>query len=202
MKKICLINGSLRGEKASSLVFLNTIHTILSDTEYKKTIVTVKAKIKTTYPKETLKVIAEADAIVLVFPVFVYCLPGALMRLLEDYYQYAKTSNQYNKEARVYVVINSGFVESQVTEEAIRVIKNFCRRLGLNWRFAISLGGGPIYVIALKLPILKRKIRKNLNQITLDIKNNDTVMKDTIIGKPFISKSILIFFRENFIRKK
>ena len=124
------------------------------------------------------------------------------MRLLEDYYHYAKSGKPYNRDAGIYAIINSGAVEPQVTHEAIRVMKNFCRRLGLNWRFAVSLGGGPIFVMALKLPFLNRNIKKKFNQVVMDIKNNDMNIKDTIIGKPFIPQSIAIFIRENFIRKK
>ena len=75
MKNICLINGSLRGKKASSLEFLKDVNRRLPDAEYKKTFITVKARLKENYPENMLKSLAGADAIILVFPLFTYGLP-------------------------------------------------------------------------------------------------------------------------------
>ena len=117
MKNICLINGSLRGKKAASLEFLNDVNRRLPDNEYNKRFVTVKAVVKTDYPEGSLKSLANADAIIFVFPLYTYGLPGALMRLLEDYYQYIKTG-KYNKEANVYVIINCAYPWTEKTTPA------------------------------------------------------------------------------------
>lgn len=127
MKKVCLVNGSLRGRKASSLVFLNTINGLLDESEYEKSVVTVKA---------------------------------------------------------------------------IRVIRNFCRRLDLSWRFAVSLGGGPIFVAALKLPMLRGTVISKFKRIAADIETGGDGPMPTLFGKPFIPKPVVIFIREHLMRKK
>ena len=76
MKNICLTNGSLRGKEASSLVFLNYISGMLADTEFNKAIINVRARVKEIYPEDNLKTISRADAIIMVFPLFTYGIPG------------------------------------------------------------------------------------------------------------------------------
>ena len=54
MKNICFVNGSLRGKQASSLEFLRDIESRLPDTAYVKKTIWVKARVKGSYPAETL----------------------------------------------------------------------------------------------------------------------------------------------------
>ena len=84
MKNVCFINGSLRGKEASSLVFLKSIDRLLPDAEFKKEILNVRPRVKGSYPEEILKTISRADAIIMVFPLFTYGIPGALKRLLKE----------------------------------------------------------------------------------------------------------------------
>lgn len=200
MKNICLINGSLRGKEASSLVFLNYINGMLDDTEFNKDIINVRAKVKESYPENDLKTISRADAIIMVFPLFTYGIPGALMRLLEDFYQYAK-SNDYNKAARIYIVVNCGFPRSEIMGELIRVMKNFCRRLSLNWRFAICMGGGPIAAKTVKVPLLNMKYKRAFSAIASDIKNSDTGQKDNYFIKPIIPEPVILWIKAQYEKK-
>lgn len=200
MKNICLINGSLRGKEASSLVFLNYINGMLDDTEFNKDIINVRAKVKESYPENDLKTISRADAIIMVFPLFTYGIPGALMRLLEDVYQYAK-GNDYNKAAKIYIVVNCGFPRPEIMGELIRVMKNFCRRLSLNWRFAICMGGGPIAAKTVKVPLLNMKYKRAFSAIASDIKNSDTGQKDNYFIKPIIPEPVILWIKAQYEKK-
>ena len=202
MKRICLINGSLRGKKASSLAFLEDVNRKLSDTEYKKTFLTVRARTKGNYPEDMLQSIAGADAIVIVFPLFSYGLPGALMRFLEDYYRYIQAGNGYNKNAKVYVIVNCGFPRPEINEEAIRgVIKNFCRRLSLNWRFAICIGSGPVVVATRKIPFLDMKLKKAYAEIASDIQGGDRGKKNNYFIKPILPEPVILMIKNQFEKK-
>jgi hypothetical protein len=200
-KSICLVNGSLRGQKASSLEFLKDIERRLPDTEYNKTSLTVKVKLKESYPENILKGIACADAIVFVFPLHNYGLPGSLMRLLEDYYQYIKVGNKYNKDAKVYMIVNCGFFRPEINEEAIRVMKNFSRRLYLNWRFAICIGTGPVVVMTKKVPFFDLKLKRAYAEMVSDIKSNSREKRDNYLIRPLIPAPILIRIK-NYYEKK
>jgi len=200
-KIICFVNGSLRGKKASSLEFLNDVELRLLDIEYNKTFLTVKAKLKKSYPENMLKSIACADAIVFVFPLHNYGLPGALMRLLEDYYQYIEAGNKYNKDAKVYMVVNCGFPRPETNEEAIRVMKNFSRRLSLNWRFAICIGTGPVVVMTKKVPFFDLKLKRAYAEMVSDIKSDSREKRDNYLIKPLIPAPILIMIKNYYERK-
>jgi hypothetical protein len=200
-KSICLVNGSLRGKEASSLEFLKDIESRLPDTEYNKTFLTVKATLKESYPANILKDIACADTIVFAFPLHNYGLPGALMRLLEDYYQYIKASNKYNKDAKVYMIVNCGFFRPEINEEAIRVMKNFSKRLSLNWRFAICIGTGPVVVMTKKVPFFDLKLKRAYAEIISDIKSSSREKRDNYLIRPLIPAPILIRIK-NYYEKK
>lgn len=200
MENICLINGSLRGREASSLVFLNYINSMLADAEFNKEIINVKARVKESYSEDVLKTISRADAIIMVYPLFTYGIPGALMRLLEDFYLYAK-GNDYNRAAMVYVVVNGGFPRPEIMGELIRVMRNFCRRLSLNWRFAICMGGGPVAAMTVKAPLLNMKYRKAFSAIVADIRNADTGQKDNYFIKPIIPEPIMLWIKAQYEKK-
>jgi hypothetical protein len=201
MKNICLVNGSLRGKKASSLQFLRDIDLRLPGTEYNKTILNVKAKVKENYPEDMLKRLADADAIIFVFPLHNYGLPGAFMRLLEDYYQYIKKGSTYNRDAKVYMIVNCGFARPTINGEAVRVMKNFCKRLALNWRLAICIGTGPFVVMTRKVPFLDLKLKKAYAEIAADIKNGGHGVRDNYFIKPVVPEPILIKIKNYYERK-
>jgi hypothetical protein len=199
MKNVCFINGSLRGREASSLVFLKSINRLLPDPEFKKEIINVRPRVKGNYPEEILKKIPRTDAIIMVFPLFTYGIPAALMRLLEDFYQYA-IGNGYNK-AMVYVVANCGFPRPQIMGELIRVMKNFCRRLSLNWRFAVCIGGGPIAAMTVKVPLLSMKYQRAFSAFAGDIENGDIGHKEDYFIKPLIPEPIALWIKARYEKK-
>jgi len=200
MKNICLINGSLRGKEASSLVFLNSINSMLADPESNKDIINVKARLKESYSEDILKTISRADAIIMVFPLFTYGIPDAMMRLLEDFYQYAK-GNDYNKAAMVYTVVNCGFPRPEIMGELIRVINNFCRRLSFSWRFAICMGGGPVAAMTMKVPLLNMKYKRAFSAIVADIENGNTGQKEDYFIKPLIPEPVMLWIKAQYEKK-
>lgn len=201
MKSICLVNGSLRGEQSSSLEFLNDISRRLPDAEFNKVFLTVRAKVKESYPEDMLKSIASADAIIFVFPLHNYGIPGALMRLLEDYYRYRNTGNGYNPGTKVYMMVNCAFPRpGETTGEAIRVMRNFCRRLSFDWRFAVCIGTGPVVVMTKKVPFLYPELKRAYAAIVTDIRGVDKVSKDYLI-RPVIPEGIIAMIKRYYEKK-
>ena len=200
MKRICFINGSLRGEAASSLRFLQGLDRLLGDKEFEKPIIAVKAMMPGAYPEEMLKMMGSAHALVVAFPLFSYSLPGALMRLLEDYNAYAK-QNVSRSVTRVYAIVNCAFAAPEINAEAIRVMRNFCRSAGLEWRFALSIGCGPLAALTSGIPLLNVRIRKGFREISEDIRRDGKEARETFMVKPLISKAILIAIRDRMERK-
>lgn len=202
MVSICVINGSLNGKKSTSLRFIKDLDHRLLQKQYKTTRVSVRAKVSGSYPVEDLLKIANAKAIVFVFPLHNYGLPGALMRLLEDYYQFIRNGSGYNLGAKVYAIVNCGYPKSEkTTGEAVRVIKNFCRRLSLSWRFAICIGTGPVVAMTKRIPFSYRPLKKAYAQITSDLQGEDNLEKQDYFIKPIIPEAIIAFIKRQYEKR-
>ncbi|MFT9078272.1 flavodoxin family protein [Ethanoligenens sp.] len=144
MKKVVLINGSPRHEeRTASAGFLTHVEAILKDGEYEKQLVNVCKSLKNGPDADYAKLL-EADAIVLAFPLYYFCLPGLLTRFLEDYEKYLREHGEQKKHAKVYAIVNCGFPEPEINEEAVRVIGCFSHHIGARFRFGVMIGGGPM----------------------------------------------------------
>lgn len=142
MKKVVLIDGSPRlEEKTASAGFLARVDAALQDNEFEKQRVNVRKSLKSG-PEADYEKLLEADAVVLVFPLYYFCLPGLLMRFLEDYEKYARERGGQKKPAKIYAVVNCGFPEPEINAEAVRVVGCFSRRIGARFRFGVLIGGG------------------------------------------------------------
>ena len=201
MKRVCLINGSLRGNNASSREFLNDIESQLPDAAYVKKTVTVKARPVGGYGPAVLEQLAAADALILVFPLYAYALPGALMRLLEDYYEYVRSGKEYNRRATVYAIVNCGFPRPVVFDECLRVLRNFCRRLSLTWRFAVCISSGPVVAATKRVPFLDLKLKKAIAAIASDLKNSDSAPGEDYFIRPVIPAPICLMVKRRYEKK-
>ncbi len=126
VKRVCLVNGSLRGKKASSLKFLQDMSRRLPEDGYHKTVITVRGGVTDGYAVEVLASMAQADVLVFVFPLYGYGLPGAFMRLLEAYHAFVRDGHPVTFATKVYVVVNCAYPRPELTTgEAVRVMRNF-----------------------------------------------------------------------------
>lgn len=202
IKTVCLINGSLRGRKAASLSFLRDVDRSLPEARYRRSIVTVGGNPKEDYPVETLRCMAAADALVFVFPLYGYGLPGALMRLLEEYRRFVVAGTGARPHSRVYAVINCGYPRPELTTgEAVRVLRNFCRRFSLNWRFAMCVGTGPLVVFTRKLPFLDRGLKRGCAAIAGDISADCSVQVNDVFVRPVVPESVIRRIKEHYEKK-
>jgi len=202
MKRVCFINGSLRGKKAASLAFLQDVDRKLDEKEYRKTYIKVKARVQENYPEDTLKGMAAADAVILVFPLYAYGLPGSLMRFLEEYYRYIRTGHEYNRNSKIYAIINCAFPRPEATTgEAVRVIKNFCRRLSISWRFAVCIGTGPMVVFTKRVPFLYPQLNKAYREIAADIRYDERTIKPDYFIRPIVPEFIIAMIKKHYEKK-
>lgn len=144
MKKVVLLNGSPRlEEKTASAGFLARVDGVLEDGEFEKHFVNIRKSLKNGPGADYTKLL-EADAIVMAFPLYYFCLPGILMRFLEDYEKYFREHGGQKKPAKVYAIVNCGFPEPEINAEAVRVIGCFSRHVSAQLRFGVLIGGGPM----------------------------------------------------------
>jgi hypothetical protein len=76
----------------------------------------------------------ETDAILIIFPLYFFCLPGLLTRFLQDYAAFVKSQEEPAKSPASTQWYNCGFPEDEINGEALRVVESFCRAIGAHWR--------------------------------------------------------------------
>ena len=97
-----------------------------------------------------------ADAIIFTFPLYIFCLPGILMRFLQDFHLYLKENGGFKNRVRVYAVVNCGFPEAFINEEAVRVIESFSKQTGAEFGFGTMIGGGGMLLGTMDAPFMKK----------------------------------------------
>lgn len=184
MKNIVLINASPKiNEPSASKYFIDTVGGCIEEVAANKVFIDVRqsfAKLKT---QDDFKTISEADAIIIAFPLYIFCLPGMLMRFLEDYYQFYAENGGVEGKAKVYAIVNCGFPEPGINLEAVRVIKSFCHHVKARFRFGILVGSGGMLLGAKDAPFMKKTIRdlqEAFLSIARDIESNGLEYIDNI----------------------
>jgi len=202
LKTVCLINGSLRGRKAASLAFLQDVNRRLGTAGFRTSVVTVRAGTAEGYPQNTLAEVGAADVLVFVFPLYNYGLPGALMRLLEDYGRYVQAGHPHVAGAKIYVVMNCAYPRPELTTtEAIRVMRNFCRRLSLHWRFAVCIGTGPVVAHTKSVPFLDLKLKRAFAAMSADIGADSDELRTDYFIHPVIPEGIIRRIKERYEKR-
>jgi multimeric flavodoxin WrbA len=201
MKKICMVNGSFRGGKASSLIFLKDLAAGMRGKDLSVEFYGMKTGPAAAHPEGTFRALACADALVFAFPLYVYCLSGGFVRFLEDFRGYLASGGERNRGTRIYAIVNCGFPEPRITKEAVRVIRNFSSRTGFDYRLAVSIGCGPATAMTRKLPFLNSKLKRAWARIIEDILDSNAGHTEDLLVEPAIPKSILLRVKESYERK-
>jgi multimeric flavodoxin WrbA len=159
-KKVVFVNGSPRAEaQTASASFIARAAGLFDDSLYEKETIQVR-KVSQPEEEKVFDKIKTADAVIFVFPLYVFCLPGLLTGFLRDYADFVKTTAQGQNSPFVYTVINCGFPEPYINTEAAGVIKSFCRHTGMKFRSSILIGGGVMITNAEKAPPVKKTLQK------------------------------------------
>ena len=170
MKQIVLINGSPRAEEKTTSASIavrveQLLHSSGSETHIIPACKYLQKKSEAGYETMT-----RADVLIFIFPLYYFCLPGMLMRFLQNYETYCRNRSIRPKAAKTYAVINCGFPEPEINTEAARVISCFSTRMGMRFRFGILIGGGPM--LFLNVPPAKKlrsKLETAVRQMSDDI---------------------------------
>lgn len=122
--------------------------------------INVRKSITKNMAERDFKTMLHADALIFVFPLYYFCLPGMLMRFLQDFYQYYNEHKNGLHNAKVYAVVNCGFLEPDINMEAVQVIKSFAEKIDGTFRFGVLIGGGPMIFETKGAPFMKKILRK------------------------------------------
>jgi hypothetical protein len=159
-KKIVFINGSPRAqEQTASASFIIRAEKQFDDAFFEKEIINVR-KALLLQPDTAYEKIRTAAAVVFVFPLYVFCLPGMLMQFLRDYAAFLEKTGRKQNRTSAYTVINCGFPEPHINSEAEDVIKSFCRHTGIKFRSGILIGSGVLITAAGKAPPVQKALQQ------------------------------------------
>ena len=107
---------------------------------------------------DAYKMMLESDSLVMIFPLYIYSLPGILMRFLQDFYAYFLLHRDISKLTRVFAVVNCGFPDPEICGCAIRVIENFSQKIGARFCCGVQIGGGGTILYTKDEPIMQNTI--------------------------------------------
>lgn len=128
--KIALVSGSPKPKTSASKIILAALGQYIGG----------KGAITQRHISEqdTRERIAEADAVVLAFPLYVDGVPSHLLAAME----LMEKEKTLRPDTRVFAVVNCGFIEGIQCETAIAIARHWCERCGARWGGAIGFGGG------------------------------------------------------------
>jgi len=170
MKNIILLNGSPQMRGSTSMKMLDLFKDCLGN-DFRSSIIEVGKSILQKNQLQAYENMEKADAIVLAFPLYVYCLPGVLEEFLVGYRDYICNTGKVVGQ-KIYAIINCGFPESHINEDAALVIKSFCNEINAEYRFSILIGGGGMLQPLRLLPSVNKmwkRIKFAFSQIILNV---------------------------------
>jgi hypothetical protein len=154
-----------------------------------KIIINVRQSLTHHQTQRDFDVISRADAIVIVFPLYIFCLPAMLTRFLENYCNYYAGKGNTARKQKVYAIVNCGFPEAEINREAVRVIQSFSRHINAEHRFGILIGSGGMFIGAKGAPFMKKamiELQNAFDEIKNDSLNNSHQnLQDVLINVNF-----------------
>lgn len=164
-KYIVLISASPKlGNKSMSEWLASLGEEYMKDENIQISRLNVRKSISNSRTESDYETMINADALIFIFPLYIFCLPGMLMRFLQDFYQYYEEHKDKAQNQKVYTVVNCGFPEPEINMEAVRVIKSFSEKINALFRFGLLIGGGPMVFETKDAPFMKKKIME-LNDV-------------------------------------
>jgi multimeric flavodoxin WrbA len=159
-KQIVLVNGSPKPDKdqSASEVLIHLLENNINSSAADIHQVNVRQSLIKNKTDEDFHIISKADAVIFIFPLYVFCLPGILMQYLQEYFMYWSKDQYIRKQMKIYAVVNCGFTETDINEEAIRVIRSFSRQIGASFRFGVSIGGGGMLLSLTTASFMKKTL--------------------------------------------
>lgn len=183
MMNIVIVNGSPKINEESVSGFLAVmLESLMDKASCNTTVVSVRRSIANNKIREDFEKLINADAIIFIFPLYIFCLPGILTRYLEDYYKYSIEHEPKNLQ-KVYAIVNCGFPEADINLEVVNVIKSFSRCTNSQFRFGVQIGGGGMLLGGKDAPFMKKTFRalnEAFKKIIEDITNDSLQEMDNI----------------------
>lgn len=186
--KTIVINGSPKGKKGNTEIFIHNFAKGMKDE------VLIKRIIEEDY-EELAKLVKEYDSIIIALPLYIHGMPGIVMRFIE----YLETNNT-EKEKQIGVILQYGFPEGFQGEYLERYFESLAEELNMKYLGTlVKPESAGVYMLP---KIMTKKLFKQLQRFG-EIYEETNVFDETImkeLKKPYrITGNKLKLMR--FIRK-
>lgn len=185
MNKIYIVNGSPKVNNTSnSQYFIDELSNLLDKNSFEiKQANSIKYSKEEVYPE-----LIKSNTVVFVAPLYIDSLHASLLDFLEGLEEYINENNiSKTSLPRVYAIFNCGFFEGHQNRIALNIIKNFCTRVGLTWRFGIGIGAGEFMGGNKNMPLnskIKIDTYKAFIEIKKDLEDNSQNLRSNIFTSP------------------
>ena len=146
-----LISGSPKPIDSNSMYFLKVISSYLNDFEI--------FELKKEKYESIVESITKSDTLILAFPLYVDSPTSITLSFLD--YIFDQKIDLNNK--KLYVVINCGFREGEQNLTALKIMKQWCKKVNAVYNGSILIGAGEI-VGKEKYRVVSKKALKKLNE--------------------------------------
>ena len=153
-ERVVILSASPKVDQSSAVsAYLATYgESLLVDEQTEVQIIPVRQALLHHETAQAYAAMASAHAIIVIFPLYFYCMPAMLTRFLQDY---ISAYPQPSACAKVYAIVNCGFPEPEINREAVRVIDCFSRRAGFDFGGGVMVGCGGMIFAAKDAPFMK-----------------------------------------------
>ncbi|MEN6636494.1 MAG: flavodoxin [Clostridiaceae bacterium] len=154
IKRIALLSASPKVDQewAVSNLLAQRGESMLKNEQSDVVIIPVRHALTHHETASAFDLMQEADAIVMIFPLYFFCLPAMLTRFLQDF---AVQRPKATKACAVYAIVNCGFPEPEINQEAMRVVEMFARQTGRSYGGGVMIGCGGMVLGAQGAPFMK-----------------------------------------------
>jgi multimeric flavodoxin WrbA len=135
--RIALINGSPKFKESGSGKLLDIVKTSAAAAGVSE-FVEFQFRMAAAPTEEQLRQLADADAWVFAYPLYVDGMPGHLLQVL----RHLEKAKLGNPQRKIYGICNCGFYEGEQNESALEVLRNWSAKCGYSWGGAVGVGGG------------------------------------------------------------
>ena len=166
---ICIINGSPRKEKSNSRIIIDYMSPMLGGNNIIKIhgIFENEASLR-----EIERDIEECNALILVFPLYVDSVPSSMLEFMMKLEKRGTMDN----DTVVYCAVNNGFYEGIQNRIAIEQVRNWSKKIQVQWGQGIGIGSGEILSYLKKVPLGERPL-KNLGETLEKFTENIKLLK-------------------------
>ncbi|HZK87662.1 MAG TPA: hypothetical protein VFC27_00795 [Anaerovoracaceae bacterium] len=177
MDQTVIINGSHRAPLSNSRRYTKYLMKFLK-TDSKEFLLN-----KNNYD-EISKELFSAQTAILIFPLYVDCIPSILLGFLN---RLEKLGEKYKSRPTVYIIINCGFIENEQNEVAISMMEYYLKKNSFRYGGVLSIGSGEAILDSPFRGMVTGKIKK----IAKAIENGETISIKTQmpISKGFFVKA-------------